>query len=310
MPATPKPPFLTLETWLQQHPDVHQRNPYQRFQQIPSHITESIQKSPVVKGSEAQAVWQTIAMHLKNRHDPQSLQYFARNGMFTNIAALCEDRLNSLFIHRAQQMYGDFFVTQHSDVPRKAHFLYEADDIDADTLAALHQYPIYRNPAMHQTHYHTMLMCEEVLDAYSELQEVLTRLRNRQRSVLDKETKRFSADNQQVMRDFWQGLQPGAWYERTTIHTYVGGGMRDIMPFRHGVPLYVVVPTSQTTRVTKQLKSLPNDKTWQHIARASHLQRQWYIPVFLGQSGQIQLLRWGTPTLTLGAKQTVEITVA
>ena len=105
MPQSQKPPLSTLEMWMQQHPDEHQRNPYHRFLQIPAHITQSIQKSPVVKGTAAQDVWKTVANHLKNRHDPESVQYFARNGMFTNIAALCEDRLSSLFVHRSRQMY-------------------------------------------------------------------------------------------------------------------------------------------------------------------------------------------------------------
>jgi hypothetical protein len=307
MPKSSKPPLSTLEMWMQQNPDEHQRSPYNRFLQIPAHITQSIQKSPVVKGAEAQAVWKTVANHLKNRHDPQSVQYFARNGMFTNIAALCEDRLSSLFVHRSQQMYGHFYVEQHSDVPRKANFLYETDDIDSDTHAALRQYPIYRNPVMHQAHYHTMLMCDEVIDAYNELLEVLTRLRNRQRSVLKKESSTFPVDNQQAVVGFWNTLQSEAWYDRAFIHAYVGGGMLDTIPFRHGVPLYVVVTSPQAQRVTKSLKQVPNEKTWQNIVNASHLQRQWQIPVFWGQSSQVQLLRWATPMMTMGTKNSIDI---
>ena len=307
MPKSQKPPLSTLEMWMQQHPDEHQRNPYHRFLQIPAHITQSIQKSPVVKGTAAQDVWKTVANHLKNRHDPESVQYFARNGMFTNIAALCEDRLSSLFVHRSRQMYGNFFVEQHSDVPRKANFLYETDDIDHDTHAALRQYPIYRNPVMHQAHYHTMLMCDEVIDAYNELLEVLTRLRNRQRSVLKKETSTFPVDHQHVVASFWHSLQSGVWYERTWIHSHIGGGMLDPIPFRHGVPLYVVVTSPQAQRVTKSLKQVPNEKTWQNIANARHVQRQWQIPVLWGQAGQLQLLRWSTPTIHVGAKQTIDI---
>ncbi len=309
MPAAKKPPFSTLALWLHENPDVHQRNPYLRFQQIPPHIKENIQKSTVVKGSEAQTTWQTITRHLKNSDDPQSMQYFARHGIFASIVSLCEDRLNSLFFHRSQQMFGHFFKEHHSDVTRKANVLYEADDVDAETYAALYCFPEYRNPATHQAHYHAMLMCEEVMIAYRELQEVLTRLRNRQKTVLNKEMKLFPADNQQGMVDFWNGLQLGAWYERTTIHAYVGGGMRDVMPFRHGVPLYVAVPTPNTMRVTKSLKQISNEKTWQQIAQAHHAQQQWYIPVFWQQSESMQLIRWCTPTIALEGRQTITITL-
>ena len=126
MPAAKKPPFSTLALWLHENPDVHQRNPYLRFQQIPPHIKENIQKSTVVKGSEAQTTWQTITRHLKNSDDPQSMQYFARHGIFASIVALCEDRLNSLFFHRSQQMLGHFFKEYRSDVPHKANVLYES----------------------------------------------------------------------------------------------------------------------------------------------------------------------------------------
>jgi hypothetical protein len=262
MPRPPKgtPPFPTVTDWYGIYPDGV-INPGDVFAAIPTTLHNKLTKEIVHEGDTALHTWRTVSEQL-NRYQAEQMNapdgasatdYFARIGYFTTLCAIFEDRVNSLFWYRCKMVYGNHFPAKMKfvEIFRKAIFLHDYDDIDADTLQTIETYGKWRNSIVHQAHYHAEILQPVVMNAIQTLYQVMVRMRGRQRTVLQKEDQLHKkADHRQRILGVVQHHQTASIAQKA-IHHQIGGGFANLVPFRQGYPLYAVVNSANNAHLGK-----------------------------------------------------------
>jgi hypothetical protein len=303
MPRTPKnaAPFAAIETWLEGY-GSDEVTAKEYFGSIPPELLKKISRKLTYSGVEALTTWQNVSVQLKRyqesfaaasmRTDPR--EYFANIGFFTTLASLFEDRLNSLFSHRSQLTFGTAYneITEsHASLPAKAGFLREYGDISAEDRSAILEYTKWRNAIAHQAHYHNDILCAELFSAVHALFLAMQRMRNRQKTIIKNELKRFpTVEAQQAAVQLLCESLTGST-TRAYLHSQLGGGTGSKAPFRHGAPIYVVRSPRSSIVTVIDAKQQSHSTTCFAFSGA-----QWQVPVFEQQNA---LVYTGIHTVTL-----------
>jgi hypothetical protein len=249
-PPRGTPPFPTVTDWYSIYPDGV-TNPLGRFAAIPATLKDQLTREIVHEGDVALSTWSKVSEQMSRYHDElivgtdgaSATNHFARIGYFTTLCAIFEDRVNSLFWYRCKMVFGKHFPKKMKfvDIFRKAIFLHDYDDIDANSLKSIETYGTWRNSIVHQAHYNTEVVQPVVTDAIDELYQVMARMRKRQRTVLQKEDELHKKGNHlQRILDVVQHNPTGS-IQQELLHHQVSGGFVNLVPFRQGQPLYAIV---------------------------------------------------------------------
>ena len=290
-PPRGTPLFPTLTEWYALNPNGV-NDALQKFNVIPDSLHQKLTHDITHTGDDALQVWQNVSQHLVlyQQHIatgvsvPAMNTYFTNIGVFTTLCAIFEDRLNSLFHYRCTHVFGNLMPKnpRFVDIPRKAAFLCDYDDIDVNMREGLRKYAEWRNAIVHQIHYHDDVLQPVVFEAIYTLYQIAQRLRQRQKSVLTREKNKFPTHDVSTTQ-LIQLVQaaPRATVAQIDIHHVLGGGYDNLVPFRLGQPIYAVVNNANNALL--QGPHVGNIDIWGALNSANRI---WHnVPVFI-KTGQ------------------------